>query len=199
MAGPHGPQGPQGPTGQDGPFGPFDPLERYGPSRPYPDPSDGSGDYVPEHHANGFNHDRPPGRGVRVGRLWAGGVVVALVAALAAAVAMLLVRGVLDVPVFAPEQQGTMVLATTGQLALGAAVAALAATAVLQLLVLATPQPGRFLGWIVSLATVAAMLWPFTSGASWDAKFGTAGVYLVIGAVIGTLLTTVGRSSVRGD
>ncbi|WP_235981251.1 DUF6069 family protein, partial [Streptomyces albidus (ex Kaewkla and Franco 2022)] len=98
---------------------------------------------------------------------------------------------------FAPEQQGTMVLASTGQLALGAGLAALAATAVLQLLVLATPQPGRFLGWIITLGTAAAMLAPFTSNASWEAKAGTAGVYLVIGVVIGTLMATVARSAVR--
>ncbi|OEU87609.1 hypothetical protein DB35_27830 [Streptomyces abyssalis] len=127
--------------------------------------------------------------------MWAGGVAVALVAALAAAVALLLVRGVLDIPVFAPEQEGTMELTSTGQLALGSALAALAATAVLHLLMLATPQPGRFLGWIIALGTAAVMLMPFTSTAGWEAKAGTAGVYLVIGVVIGTLLATVARTA----
>ena len=208
--GPQGPRGPRGPygrprdaTGQDGdgPFEPFEPVRGYGPSRQYPDPYDSSGEYVPEKQTNGYNHDhRPPGSARRRFsplRLWAGGIAVALVAALAAAVALLLVRGVLDIPVFAPETEGTMVLASTGQLALGAALAALVATAVLHLLLLATPQPGRFLAWIIALGTAAAMLAPFTSYASWEAKAGTAGVYLVIGVVIGTLMATVARSASR--
>lgn len=213
MAGPEDPHGPQDPGGahgshgphdassQDGPFAPFEPMSGgYGPTRQYPDPYDRSAAYVPEKPTNGFNHDRPPGRHNRrfsVVRLWAGGLAVAVVAALAAAVALLLVRGVLDIPVFAPLREGTMVLATTGQLALAAGLAALAATAVLQLLLLATPQPGRFLAWIIVLGTAAAMLAPFTSDASWEAKAGTAGVYLVIGLVIGTLMSTVARSASR--
>ncbi|SCK19821.1 DUF6069 family protein [Streptomyces sp. WMMB 322] len=190
--------GPYTGRGQDPPFEAFDPTGGYyGPAARYPDPYRDPGTYVPEKRTNGFDHDRPPGGRRRVSfvRLWAGGVLVALVAALASAVALLLVRGVLDIPVFAPEQDSTMELTSTGQLALGAALAALAATAVLNLLVLATPQPGRFLGWIIALATAAVMLLPFTSDASWAAKAGTAGVYLVIGVVIGTLLSTVARTA----
>lgn len=131
------------------------------------------------------------------GRLWAGGVAVAVVAALAAAVALLLVRGVLGLPVFAPERDGALVLVTTGSLALGAAAAALACTAVLHLLTLATPRPGRFIAWIVSLVTLALMLLPFASGTGWEAGVGTAAVYLVVGVAIGSLLATVGRTAVR--
>jgi hypothetical protein len=122
-------------------------------------------------------------------------VTAAVVAALAAFVALMLVRGVLDIPVFAPHKHGTLVLATSGALAAGAAVAALLATLVLHLLMVSTPQPARFFGWIVGLATVAAMLMPFTSYASWPSKTGTAAVYLVIGLVIGSLLTAVSRSA----
>lgn len=193
---PGGPE-PRGAPDPSGPFEPFEPARGYGSAGRYPDPYEQPGAYVPEKQTNGFNHDRPPGGGRRfsIARLWAGGVIVALVAALAAAVALLLVRGVLDIPVFAPEQEGTMELTSTGQLALGSALAALASTAVLHLLMLATPQPGRFLGWIIALATAAFMLLPFTSTASWNAKAGTAGVYLVIGVVIGTLLATVARTA----
>lgn len=191
---PYGPYDQQGPYGQQPqqqpPYGqqpgPYDP---YAPG-PYDDPAY---DYGQD---PGRSPGRPP-RGPRVsaGRLWAGGVIVALVAALAAVVALMLVRGVLDIPVFAPEKDGALVLATGGSLALGAAAAALVATAVLHLLMLATPWPERFLAWIVALATVAVMLQPFTSNASWEAKAGTAAVYLVIGLVIGSLLTTVCRSA----
>lgn len=202
---PHGtgdPYGPRDASGGDGPFEPFEPVTGYGPSKQYPysDPYDGPETWAQEPRTNGFDHDRPPGRTRRFSavRLWAGGVAVALVAALAAAVAMLLVRGVLEIPVFAPERQGTMALASTGQLALGAALAALLTTAVVQLLLLATPQPGRFLAWIIALGTAAMMLVPFTYDASWEAKAGTAGVYLVIGVVIGTLMSTVARTASRG-
>ncbi|MFG3258156.1 DUF6069 family protein [Streptomyces sp. NPDC048172] len=135
---------------------------------------------------------------VSAGRLWAGGLAVALVAALASVVVLLLVRGVLGWPVFAPERDGALVTAEGGSLALGAALAALVATGLLHLLMLSTPQPERFLGWIVALATVAVMLLPFTSDASWEAKVGSALVYLVIGVVIGSLLTAVGRGA-RND
>ncbi|GAA1901089.1 hypothetical protein GCM10009716_08720 [Streptomyces sodiiphilus] len=137
------------------------------------------------------------GLAVRSRRLWTGGLMTALVAALGAAVALMLVRGVLGIPVLAPEQHGTLVLATTGALALGAAGAALVATAVLQLLLIATPQPQRFLLWIVGLATTAVVLLPFTVYAEWPTRIGTAGVYLVIGIIIGSLLSSVGRSAAR--
>lgn len=193
---PGGPAGPGGAPGADSPFGSYEPPPGYGPARQYPDPYGGPGGHgAPERGTNGYNHDRRPPHRFSVLRLWAGGVAVALVAALAAAVAVLLVRGVLDIPVFAPETAGTLEFASTGQLALGAALAALAATAVLHLLLLATPQPGRFIGWIIALGTAAAMLAPFTSTASWDSKAGSAGVYLVIGLVIGTLMSTVARSA----
>jgi hypothetical protein len=193
----HGPHEPGDASGHDGPFEHFEPMTGYGASRSYPDPYGRSEAYSPEKRANGYNHDRPPEGRRRFSplRLWAGGVAVALVAALSAAVALLLVRGVLDIPVFAPKREGMMELTSTGQLALGAAVAALVATAVLHLLLLATPQPGRFLGWIIALGTAAAMLAPFTTDASWESKAGTAGVYLVIGVVIGTLMATVARSA----
>ncbi|MFD6415506.1 DUF6069 family protein [Streptomyces sp. NPDC060194] len=136
---------------------------------------------------------------VDAGRLWAGGVMTALVAALTAVVALLLVRGVLGIPVFAPEGDGAMGNATTGALAGGAALAALAATGLLHLLVAATPRPERFLAWIVALVTAVLVLLPFTTDLSLEASIGTAVVYLLIGTAIGTLLSSVARSAVRGD
>ncbi|MFJ8822730.1 DUF6069 family protein [Streptomyces sp. NPDC102467] len=161
---------------------------------------------VPPHHdpsytaATYYSSDsaRPaPTSRVDAGRLWAGGAVTALVAALTAAVALLFVRGILGIPVFAPEGDGAMGNATTGVLAGGAAVAALAATALLHVLIVLTPQPGRFFTWIVALATAIMVLLPFTTSADLWAKIATAAVYLVIGAAIGSLLSAVGRSAYR--
>ena len=131
------------------------------------------------------------------GRLWAGGVMTAVVAALTAIVALLLVRGVLGIAVFAPEGDGAMGNATTGALAGSAALAALAATGLLHLLMAATPRPDRFFSWILTLATAVMVLLPFTTTASLSAKCGTAAVYLLIGVAIGTLLSSVARSAIR--
>ncbi|WP_420031444.1 DUF6069 family protein [Streptomyces sp. cg28] len=131
------------------------------------------------------------------GRLWAGGVMTAVVAALTAIVALLLVRGVLGIAVFAPEGDGAMGNATTGALAGSAALAALAATGLLHLLMAATPRPDRFFNWILTLATAVMVLLPFTTTASLSAKCGTAAVYLLIGVAIGTLLSSVARSATR--
>lgn len=132
---------------------------------------------------------------VDAGRLWMGGAMAALVAALTAVVAVLLVRGVLDVAIFAPEGRGAFGDASTGALAAGAAGAALAATLLMHLLLLGAPQPGRFFTWIVGLATAAMVLLPFTTDAKLSSKVGSAAVFLVIGIAIGSLLSAVGRSA----
>lgn len=120
----------------------------------------------------------------------------AVVAALAAIVAVLLVRGVLDIPVFAPKTNGAFGNATTAGIAGAAALAALVATALLHLLLLAAPQARIFFGWIVALATIVMMLIPFTTDAAWKTKAASAGISLVIGLTIGLLLSAVGRSAV---
>ena len=104
-------------------------------------------------------------RTVDAGTLWAGGLAAAVVAALIVVVGILLCRGVLDVPVLAPEGEGVWGNADTVTFAVGAAVAALLATGLLHLLLLFTPRPGRFFGWIMGLVTAAAVIAPFTTNA----------------------------------
>ena len=136
-------------------------------------------------------------RTVDAGRLWTGGVATAVVAALVALVGVLICRGLLDVPVLAPTDEGTLGDATTFRLAALAALAALLATGLLHLLLLSTPRPIRFFTWIVTLATVAAALAPFLTDADLDEKVATAAIYLAIGIAIGSLLSGVARSAVR--
>ena len=137
-------------------------------------------------------------RTVDAGTLWAGGLLAAaVVAALIVVVGILLCRGVLDVPVLAPEGEGVWGDADTVTFAVGAAVAALLATGLLHLLLLFTPRPGRFFGWIVGLVTAAAVIAPFTTNASTESKIATATVLLVVGIAIGTLVSASGRSAVR--
>jgi len=81
---------------------------------------------------------------VDAGRLWMGGLVTAVVAALVAVVGVLIARGLFDVPVLAPTGEGALGNASTARLALLAAVAAVAATGLMHLLLVSTPCPFRF-------------------------------------------------------
>ena len=125
------------------------------------------------------------------GRLWAGGAATACVAALVAAIGVLLVNSVLDIRLVPPP----LLLTITGSLAVNYAmtafVAALVATGVAHLLSATTPRPRMFFGWIIGLATVAAMVVPFAADASVASKVSTAVINMVVGIAIGSLLTGV--------
>jgi hypothetical protein len=136
-------------------------------------------------------------RAVDAGTLWAGGVAAALVAALVAVVGILICRGILDVPVLAPEGNGVWGDADTATYAGGAALAALVATGVVHLLLLSTPRPSRFFSWIMTLVTIVAVLAPFAVKASQESRFATAAINLALGAAIGTLVGASARSAAR--
>jgi hypothetical protein len=136
-------------------------------------------------------------RTVDAGRLWTGGVATALVAALVAFVGVLIARGLFGVPVLAPTEEGTLGDASTFQLAALAALAALLATGLLHLLLVSTPQPRRFFGWIMALATLAVTLLPFLTDADLGEQVATAAIYLAIGVSIGSLLSGVALRATR--
>jgi hypothetical protein len=130
--------------------------------------------------------------------LWAGGVAAALVAALVAVVGVLIARGLLDVPVLSPSRsEGMFGDANTSRLAFSAGLGALAATGLIHLLILLTPRPMVFFGWIVGLVTLSAALWPFATDATLAAQLATAAIYLAIGVAIGTLVGGVATRAVR--
>ena len=79
----------------------------------------------------------------------------------------------------------------------GAAIVALVAAALLYLLMLGTPQPGLFFAWIMGLATLAAVVYPFSTSAPVNQKGATAVVNLVLGIAITSLLTGVAARAVR--
>jgi hypothetical protein len=108
-------------------------------------------------------------------------------------VGILIARGLFEVPVLAPTEEGTLGNASTFRLAAFAALAAL----LLHLLLLSTPQPRRFFTWIITLATIAAALAPFLTGADLDEKVATSAITLAVGVAIGSLLSGVARSAVR--
>ncbi|HXZ64496.1 MAG TPA: DUF6069 family protein [Streptosporangiaceae bacterium] len=140
----------------------------------------------------------PPSRpSVAAGQLWGGGVATAVVAALVALVGVLVTRWLVGIPLLAPMRDGAYGDVHTTSLVLLAAAAALIATGLLHLLLLSTPRPTLFFGWIIGLATVLAVVLPFTTSAPLDQKAATAIVFLILGIAIGTLLSGVGARSVR--
>jgi uncharacterized protein DUF6069 len=134
---------------------------------------------------------------VDVGRLWAGGLATALVAALIAVVGIVVARGLFDVAVLAPKGAGVWGDASTAWYAFGAALASLAATGLIHVLLLFTPRPMRFFGWVMALATVAAALAPFVSNERTASKVVTAGLNLILGIAVGSLVAGSARSAMH--
>jgi hypothetical protein len=119
------------------------------------------------------------------------------VACLIGLVGVLIARWLFAIPLLAPSRDGAYGDVHTTGLMLGIAAAALVATLVLHLLLLSTPRPLAFFGWIIGLATVLAVVIPLSTSAPWDAKIATAVVVAVLGIAIGSLLSGVGARSVR--
>jgi hypothetical protein len=138
-----------------------------------------------------------PVRWIEPGPLWAGGVATAIVAALIALVGILVSRWLFTIPILSPRQDGAWGDASTGMYVLAAAGAALAATAIMHLLLLTTPRPQVFFGWIIALATIIAVVFPFSTSAPLTQKAATGLVNLVLGFAIGTLLASVAGRSIR--
>lgn len=144
----------------------------------------------------------PPDAGgppsVAAGRLWAGGVGTAVVAALAALVGILLVRGVLGIGLLSPSEAGAYGDASTTTYAFGAFAVALLATGLLHLMLLLMPRPMSFFNWIMVLATLVGVLIPFTVVAELESQLATGAINLVVGICITSLLGSVGATATRG-
>ena len=140
---------------------------------------------------------RRPSRPVDAGQLWAGGAATAVVAALVAVVGILICRWLFDVPILSPRRDGAWGDASTGWYAVSSAAIALASTALIYLLALGLPRPNVFFGWIIGLATLIAVVFPFSTTAPLSQKVATAAVNLVIGFAIGSLLGGVAAWATR--
>lgn len=132
-----------------------------------------------------------------VGRLWAGGVATAVVAALIGLVGVLIVRAAFNVALYAPPEAGALGDESTIVLCLTAAAAALAATGLVHLLLLSTPRPLTYFGWIVGLVTAAVVVVPFVTGAPLPVKLAIALINLIIGIAIGSLVSGAAASATR--
>ena len=129
-------------------------------------------------------------------RLWSAGLATALVAALTGLVGILVVRAV-GIWAYAPKDFGTFGDSTTVVLCAGAALAALAATGLVQLLILSTPRPIAYFGWIVGLLTVVAAVLPLLAGGPLAVLLAEAIIYVVIGVVIAVLVANAAGSALR--
>jgi hypothetical protein len=140
----------------------------------------------------------PPGPArLNAGRLWAGGVATAIVAALVVVAGVYIARSILGIPVLAPRAAGSLGSSTTAVYAAVAAAGALLATGLLHVLLLETPQPVTFFVWITALADVIVVAAPFGQPAPLASKVFTAVINLVVGVAVISLLTGVARSAVR--
>jgi hypothetical protein len=133
---------------------------------------------------------QPPAQpDVDAGKLWAGGVATAVVAALIAVVGILVVRGLLNIYMIAPKDQGAWETASALPYAFIAAFGALVATALMHLLLVTTPRPTLFFGWIMFLVGVVVGVWPFTTGAELKPQIATAALNVIIVLAIWSLVT----------
>jgi len=130
-------------------------------------------------------------------RLWSGGIATAVVAGLVALLGVLAFRWLFHVPILAPASAGAYGDANTTVMVFASAGAALIATATLHLLLLTTPRPLTFFEWIIGLAMLVAVVFPFSTTAPLSQKFATATVNLFIGIAIGSLLNAVGSRFIR--
>jgi Family of unknown function (DUF6069) len=133
--------------------------------------------------------------GVDAGRLWAGGIATAVVAALTAIVGLLIARGIFHATVLEPKGGGIWGNASTVTYALVAALVALLATGLMHLLCLAVPAPSTFFGWIMVLVTAIGVVIPLTLNVATSTKAATAAINLVIGLVITMIISSMAASA----
>jgi Family of unknown function (DUF6069) len=129
--------------------------------------------------------------------LWSGGIATAVVAALIAVVGILVARWLFNISFLSPRREGAWGDASTAGYVFAAVGCALVATALMHLLLLSTPYPRVFFGWIIGLATVVAVVFPFSTTAPVSQKIATGFVNLVLGVAIGSLVAEVSRRATR--
>ncbi|GAA1322933.1 DUF6069 family protein [Pseudonocardia xinjiangensis] len=142
---------------------------------------------------------RPPQSSVRVdvSRLWVGGLATAAVAALIGLLGVLIVRAVLGIALHAPSTAGPFGDSDTVVLCGLAAVAALAVTGLAHLLLIGAPRPMDRFASLVGLLIAMPVVVPFLSPGPMSVALATAAIHLVIGLVIGTLVSGAAPAAVR--
>lgn len=131
------------------------------------------------------------------GRLWAGGVATAVVAAGVALIGVMVLHQLLHAPILSPG--GLRQAADYAMVAFPVAVGivTLLATGLLHLLMATTPRAGQFFAWIGSLVLALVVLQVFLHETDLLTKVETTVFYLLIGIAIISSLLGVSRSALR--
>jgi len=142
-------------------------------------------------HTDHIDHTaapRPTGLVLNATRLWTGGLATAAVAALVGLVGTLVIQVLFHYAPVGTATAHALTSSNAGLICLFAAVAALAATGIAHLLIVSTPDPLSYLGWIIGLSTAAAVVLPLLGGIPMAAAVALAVINLVIGLAIGSLV-----------
>lgn len=129
------------------------------------------------------------------GRYWAGVAATALVAALVGLVGVLIIDQILKIDLVVKDLFGTD--SVSAAYVVGGVLSAIVAGALLQLLVMTTPRPRAFFGWIMFLALVVAALIPLTWTDSTKSALTSGALNLVVGIAIWSLLSGVLSRTLR--
>ncbi|MDM7832420.1 DUF6069 family protein [Cellulomonas edaphi] len=132
---------------------------------------------------------------VAAGQYWGGVAATAIVAALVGVAGTLIFESILDIDLVTQDPFDTG--STMGAYVVGAVVGAVVAGALLHLLVLTTPRPRAFFGWIMGLATLVVALVPLTWTDDVQRAACSGVVNLVIGIAIWSLLAGVLARTIR--
>lgn len=129
-------------------------------------------------------------------KLWTGGVAAALIEALLAIVGFLVVKNILRMPILGVAPSGNTFNPTMAGYAFAGAVAAILATAVMHLLLVGTPRPLFYFGWIGALCTAILVLIPLGIRQSWSEVIPTAVINLIGGIVITAIVRGTAAASI---
>jgi hypothetical protein len=136
-----------------------------------------------------------PRLGLEVGRFWAGAAATAVVAALIGLVAVIILERIFSLTLVPPPD----VFATGSHqaaFAIDGAILALLAAGLLHVLILTTPRPRAFFGWIMALVIVVITALPFAWTTDMTAAALSGLVNLLIGVAIWSLLAGVASRTI---
>jgi len=141
----------------------------------------------------------PPPRpriAIDAGRYWAGVAATAVVAALIGVVGVVVFERIFDITLVNKDPFGTG--SSMGAYVVGAVATTVVAALLLQVLVLSTPEPSSFFGWIMGLGILVVALLPLTWTDDRTSALCSGLVNLLIGIAVWSLLTGVlARTSQR--
>ncbi len=125
--------------------------------------------------------------------LWIGGVLTAIVSALAGVATLLIAKDVLGTPVlrWVGINNQTLVQTDIVTVVVVAVVASILATGLMHLLLVAAPKPLVYFGAISYLILVLSYIPIFLFEQPWSLKFAALALHTVVGLVIIGLVTTV--------